>query len=85
MARDSREIRLTSWVRIRTFSKASRISSKLLAMPLEAKGVEWALTYSFRTNNLNPTAAEAEAVAGGATSACLRSQLIIQSTLQIIQ
>ena len=54
-------------------------------MPLEAKGVEWALTYSSRTNNLNLMAAEAEAVAEGATSACLRSQLIIQSILQIIQ
>ena len=59
-------------------------------MPLEAKEVEWALTYSIRTNNLNLTveAAATQAapeVVGGVTSACLRSQLIIQSTLQIIQ
>ena len=59
-------------------------------MPLQAKEVEWALTYSIRTNNLNLTVEvaatqAAEAVVGGVTSACLRSQLIIQSILQIIQ
>ena len=59
-------------------------------MPLEAKEVEWDQTYSIRTNNLNPTVEAAVVtlvpeVVGGATSACLRSQLIIQSILQIIQ
>jgi hypothetical protein len=61
-------------------------------MPLEVKevAVAWAQTYSIRTNNLNLTVEEAAAtqaleVVEGVTSACLRSQLIIQSTLQIIQ
>ena len=55
-------------------------------MPLEVKeaAVEWALTYSIRAS-LILTVEEVAAVAGEVISTCLRSPLIIQLTLQIIQ
>jgi hypothetical protein len=55
-------------------------------MPLEVKeaAAEWALTYSIRAS-LSLTVVEVAAVAEEVSSTCLRSPLIIQLTLQIIQ